>query len=204
MRYQGIITKWKDEEGYGFVTPRGGGKEVFLHVKSFGVTVVRPVGDEVVTYEVSLDEQGRKRATNVRYLGENEPGIGRNVPAIQWAVVAIFGALFALSSVSRLSFIVPFAVLVMSLVTYAVYNYDKARAQANHWRVPESTLHLLALMGGWPGAFLAQHQLRHKLRKPGFMSIFWLTVVVNCIAIATLCTPLSEPILRFVEFSNKR
>ena len=49
MRYQGKITNWKDEQGFGFVTPNGGGKDVFLHVKSFSRSKKRPVGNELVS-----------------------------------------------------------------------------------------------------------------------------------------------------------
>jgi uncharacterized membrane protein YsdA (DUF1294 family) len=40
-------------------------------------------------------------------------------------------------------------------------------------------LHLIALIGGWPGAWYAQHSLRHKSHKVNFRRIFWLTVLVN-------------------------
>lgn len=33
MRYQGRITKWKDDQGFGFIAPNGGGEPVFVHVK---------------------------------------------------------------------------------------------------------------------------------------------------------------------------
>lgn len=73
--------------------------------------------------------------------------------------------------------------LGMSALTFAVYAIDKAAARRHAWRVPESTLHLLALLGGWPGAVLAQQALRHKTRKQPFRRIFWATVVGNCIGV---------------------
>lgn len=68
---------------------------------------------------------------------------------------------------------------VMSLMTLILYAWDKSAAQANRWRTKESTLQLLALCGGWPGAFYAQCWLRHKSRKPSFQRMFWVCVVLN-------------------------
>lgn len=70
--------------------------------------------------------------------------------------------------------------LVASIVTFVVYRADKWAAQRNARRTPEVTMHVLALIGGWPGALLAQRMLRHKCRKPGFQTVFWTTVVLNC------------------------
>ncbi|KRH98607.1 DUF1294 domain-containing protein [Curvibacter sp. PAE-UM] len=67
----------------------------------------------------------------------------------------------------------------MSLVAYAVYALDKSAARRKRRRVPERALHLLALLGGWPGALLAQRQLRHKTSKPRFLMVFWLMVLLN-------------------------
>ena len=61
---------------------------------------------------------------------------------------------------------------LMSVVTFAVYGYDKRAARLGRWRVRESTLQGLALFGGWPGALLGQGIFRHKRRKRGFMALF--------------------------------
>lgn len=65
-----------------------------------------------------------------------------------------------------------------SLITFGLYFTDKRRAQAGEWRIPESTLHLAELLGGWPGAFLAQRALRHKNSKGAYQVIFWLIVAL--------------------------
>lgn len=73
--------------------------------------------------------------------------------------------------------------IVIGFVTFGVYGWDKAAAKKNRRRVSERTLHVLALLGGWPGALLAQRWLRHKTQKGTFQVVFWLTVVTNCVAV---------------------
>ncbi|EHA16927.1 DUF1294 domain-containing protein [Halomonas sp. HAL1] len=68
---------------------------------------------------------------------------------------------------------------VVSMLAYITYAIDKKSAINNRRRVSEKTLHLLGVVGGWPGAFLAQQRLRHKTQKTAFQATFWLTVVVN-------------------------
>jgi uncharacterized membrane protein YsdA (DUF1294 family) len=70
--------------------------------------------------------------------------------------------------------------LAASLIAFAVYAWDKSAARNQQWRTPENTLHLLALLGGWPGALIAQQRLRHKTKKMSFLVMFWGTVVLNC------------------------
>ena len=57
------------------------------------------------------------------------------------------------------------------------------------WRIRESALLLLGLLGGWPGAVLAQQWLRHKSAKPSLRNAFWLTVLVNTSLFVVLSSP---------------
>ena len=79
--------------------------------------------------------------------------------------------------------------LAASAAAFAAYGADKSAARRGGWRTPESTLHLLALVGGWPGALIAQSVFRHKSRKRSFRIVFLLTVVVNCAALLWLMLP---------------
>lgn len=63
---------------------------------------------------------------------------------------------------------------VMSSGTFYLYHIDKNRARHQQWRIPETTLHLCEFFGGWAGALLAQHWLRHKTKKLSFQIVFWL------------------------------
>jgi uncharacterized membrane protein YsdA (DUF1294 family) len=73
-----------------------------------------------------------------------------------------------------------------SVVCFIFYAIDKAAARAGRWRTPESTLLLLGLCCGWPGAILAQQWLRHKSSKTSFQLAFWATVAVNMAAFGWL------------------
>ena len=70
-------------------------------------------------------------------------------------------------------------VCVMSLVTFAVYGWDKRRARGKGSRVAESTLHLLAMAGGWFGALVGSGVFRHKTRKRGFRAVLYGIVVLH-------------------------
>jgi uncharacterized membrane protein YsdA (DUF1294 family) len=91
--------------------------------------------------------------------------------AAQWGVPTVLAVLYPAASI----------------VCYIAYWVDKRAAQSGGWRIKESTLLLLGLAGGWPGAILAQVFLRHKSSKPSFRWRFWLTVLLNVAAFAFLC-----------------
>jgi uncharacterized membrane protein YsdA (DUF1294 family) len=71
---------------------------------------------------------------------------------------------------------------LMSVVAFAVYWVDKQRAICGGWRVREATLHVIALFGGWPGAWVAQRVFRHKTSKPSFLIVFWAIVALHACA----------------------
>jgi uncharacterized membrane protein YsdA (DUF1294 family) len=91
---------------------------------------------------------------------------------------------------------VPVFYIGLSLFAYLVYALDKSAARVGAWRTAENRLHLLALLGGWPGALIAQQLLRHKSRKASFRFTFWVTVALNCAALAWLFTPGGAGFLR--------
>ncbi|KAF2118181.1 hypothetical protein BDV96DRAFT_643443 [Lophiotrema nucula] len=66
---------------------------------------------------------------------------------------------------------------VMSAVTFLLYGYDKMQARNLEWRVKEATLHIMEILGGWPGALIGQHYFQHKTRKTSFQIAFWCIVL---------------------------
>lgn len=193
-RYQGTITSWKDEQGFGFITPNGGGPAVFVHIKAFAHGRVRPAEKAVVTYELGANDKGQPRALNVAYAGQRRAEDAPRAPgkrALPAAIgfLAVLGVLAMTGIVSRLVF---YFYLGMSVLAYVVYAVDKDAARTGRRRTPESTLHCLALLGGWPGALLAQGLRRHKSSKASFQSAFRWTVVFNCAALFWLLTPVGR------------
>ena len=94
--------------------------------------------------------------------------------------VLVFALLYAGATVAwQLPPLVGAAYLAMSLVCFCSYALDKSAARKGERRTPESTLLMLGLAGGWPGAVLAQQWLRHKTVKQPFRQMFWFTVVAN-------------------------
>jgi uncharacterized membrane protein YsdA (DUF1294 family)/cold shock CspA family protein len=200
MRYQGKITQWKDDQGYGFITPNGGGESVFLHIKAFRQRRERPVGDEIVTYELSQDSKGRVRAEAVEFVrtgkAKTKTGVNGRSAWPLWVCALFFVALLTVVLTGRLPKPLLWVYAVASTMAFGAYWADKSAARAGRWRTPENTLHLLALIGGWPGALVAQWQFRHKSAKLSFLAIFWVTVLLNCSALGFFLTPSGARALR--------
>jgi uncharacterized membrane protein YsdA (DUF1294 family)/cold shock CspA family protein len=191
MRYQGRITTWKDDKGFGFITPNGGGEQVFVHIRSFSNRQRRPEGNELVTYELNVDGKGRAKANAIAFVGEKpapSPTPGRsNFPPIFAVCFLVFLVVAVVAG--RLPIVVGVVYFVASLVAFFAYAFDKSAARRSQWRTQESTLHLVSLLGGWPGALAAQRLLRHKSAKASFQAAFWVTVVLNCGALSWLLSP---------------
>ena len=68
---------------------------------------------------------------------------------------------------------------VLSLVCAGLYLHDKRQALGQGRRTPEKLLHATELLGGWPGALVAQQVWRHKTRKLSYQLVFWLIVLVH-------------------------
>lgn len=131
MRYQGKITTWKDDQGFGFITPNGGGSQVFIHIKSFTNRQRRPVGSEIVTYELKTDAKGRAQAESIAFVGERMPSTTSsghsNVSLILAATLLIFVA--GATSAGKLPIAVLGLYLFASVAAYGTYAFDKSAAR---------------------------------------------------------------------------
>ncbi len=76
----------------------------------------------------------------------------------------------------------------LSGLTFGAYVFDKRRARSGGRRIPEARLHALALLGGFPGAFLGMRLARHKTRKLAFHAVIALAFSVHAAAWIWLAT----------------
>ena len=73
MRQRGTISGWKDDKGFGFVTPLAGGEEAFVHINAFFNRERRPVDGDEISYDAVQDFQKRWQAKAIRYADEPAP-----------------------------------------------------------------------------------------------------------------------------------
>ena len=187
----GTITNWIDEKGFGFITPKLGGRPVFIHINDFSREHKRPIQGLSVTYNRTTDSRGRGCAINVCPL-KGHKKVTKADAQLLFSIIfsSIFLAIiWILVAIHKLPFIILSAYVILSVLAFALYKKDKSAAEWEEWRTPESTLHLIALIGGWPGALIAQNKLRHKSKKLSFRMVYWVTVIINCGGLAWLLTP---------------
>lgn len=183
-RQQGVLADWNDDRGFGFIAPATGGSRVFVHVSAFP-RGQRPVTGCEVAYIEVRDERNRARASEVRYVAVPASSAGASGIPLALATAALFFTLLVgLVVLDEVPVMLLAAYGLFSGVAFLMYGADKSAAVQGRWRTSESTLHTIALVGGWPGALVARPVFRHKTTKQPFRTIFWGTVIANCVALA--------------------
>lgn len=205
MRSTGRIRMWKDDKGFGFIVPDDGGEELFAHVSECNAEARRPSPGDRVSFAVGADRKGRRCARQVLLDGvplkTSRPRTRADNRPAQWggATLLVIPAFLLVMLVAAWLWQVPagwfLLYLGLSVVTFGMYALDKAQAANDGMRVPEARLHLLALVGGWPGGLLAQQFLRHKSVKPSFRQAFWITVALNVLIFLFVTSPLGRPLV---------
>lgn len=181
MRLKGKLIKWHEDKAFGFIDPNGGGEHVFIHKTALSNRNRIPQVNDVITFSITKDKQGRYCADEATFSGEKL----KKKQAKKVSPFSIYLSALFLASITfgyffgRIPQNLALAYWCISTFTFLAYANDKSKAQRRTLRTSESTLHLFSLIGGWPGAAFAQQLLRHKSQKKEFRVAFWFTVLVN-------------------------
>ena len=201
MNREGTIVRWEADRVFGFVRSPSTPADVFFHIRDYrGGSTVPTEGMQVRYEEIHVGGKG-PRAMAVMPVGYVDPRrppppeVHRRAPggkrppppphvavemqAMLLLVPAYAAALVWAAWTQRLAVPVALAAPLLSVLTFYLYWRDKFAAQRNAWRTPENTLHAASLLGGWPGAWLAQRLLRHKSAKESFRQVYWTTVALH-------------------------
>jgi uncharacterized membrane protein YsdA (DUF1294 family)/cold shock CspA family protein len=166
------IVEWSRPKGFGFL--QVGNQRIFLHRRDFIAHHKPPAVGDAINFRLGQDGQGRICATNATHV--NDGGRITILSALVLLGLLVLPVFALLRHLVDLRWVIAH-ILVLGAVTYLAYAWDKQRARAKEWRLSEQGLHLLELLGGWPGAFLAQRRLRHKCSKGSYQFMFWLIVL---------------------------
>lgn len=176
VRLLGVVSLWYEERGFGWIEDDSG--RHFAHIRDFRKGRVPVKGDEL-TFELGLDSKGRSCATK---LVLKNPHSGPGVWACVQLAVLLVLPLMAGIRLPGSGWLPVSVMLVMSVAAWRAYRSDKKAAEEGAWRVSETMLHSLELLGGWPGAFLAQRRYHHKTRKASYQAIFQSIVFLYLLA----------------------
>lgn len=208
-KHQGYVVKFDAERGFGFIKFKEFDKELFFHIKGFKANR-NPVIGEQVLFDIKPDKQGRPVAVNVQealfvakkqqereqrkqkqqahkaHQARQEQKHG-TLNLLCGFAVGYFVLIVIMSLMSDVPSYLPLMYVVMGVISFIMYYQDKRKAQNNQWRIPEKTLHIIDVLGGWIGATFAHKLLNHKATKAPFRGVFYATIVIHVMAVVGVC-----------------
>lgn len=186
-RERGVLVDWRDERGFGFIRRPGAAGKIYVHMKSIGKSVDRPMHGDQLEYTVGADKTGRPVALDVKFVRDEpapspapQPLLSAHSHAphtVMGVATRVVGAavILALLSANIMTERLPVWVAVLYLIagagSFLLYRADKLAAAGQGWRKPEIRLQLLDLTFGIVGGLFAQHVFRHKTYKPAFVTV---------------------------------
>jgi uncharacterized membrane protein YsdA (DUF1294 family)/cold shock CspA family protein len=204
-REKGILEDWHDARGFGFIR-RPDGSKLYIHMKSIGKSIDRPKPGDALTYEIGEGAGGRPAAVKARIIEQpapvapapaaqarptpaappqaQEPQRGFRQISVRTAAAATLIVLLGNDiMLERFPAWVGLLYIIGGIASWLFYQADKRAAEKRAWRAPERSLHLADLAFGIIGGLLAQHVLRHKTYKPGFVMV---TALITALHVLTL------------------
>ena len=169
----GIVIKYDRRRGFGFVRAAGSRRELFVHINDVHDRAALSVGQEV-SFDVVQTQKGG-RAVNVVAARMHLSPVASSLLVASILIISFT----LLAKVAGIPWFYAYLVGI-NLCTFFFYVYDKAVSGRDRVRIPEITLHLLALLGGTPFAFLGQQIFHHKTKKSAFLTPFYLIAALQC------------------------
>ena len=210
MQLSGTVVSWHDDKGFGFVKCDQSQQQLFFHIRDQAGGNARPELGDRLHFTQGNDKRGRPIASQWRFSDNDKASSNTPVAAGKSSAATInqasqFSLLFRLSFLSavvlallfgKLPYVLPLLYIEASLMTYWLYKTDKEAAIARHGnRLAEESLQLFALIGGWPGAYIAQQQLAHKRSKLSFRREFGFVILGNTLLVSWLLSPWGQAFL---------
>lgn len=183
-RVQANLVEWMDEKGYGFARLPGGTERIFVHAKAIAEDMPRPKKGDELDLEIISGRKGMPAAKDVRILDAAE--IAKNLPfhLVTAAMLLILVQLVVILGRAPFGLSVYYA--FMGGVSLYLYSRDKQAALFGWWRISETKLLAVDLLGGIIGGLLAQHRYRHKKSKQSYQLRIFAIVVVHAVLLSAL------------------
>lgn len=173
----GRVTRFDPDRGVGSIKAGDVPEGFIVSVNEVRGSEQLDVG-QAVRFDVVLTERGL-RATNV---------VPSRKPASP--LITHTAGSFGMAAVAALFYVLGFGlhwllawILGVNVVTFFYYGWDKRAAQDEQQRIPERTLHYLAVAGGSFGAILGRRAFRHKIRKGSFLVRAWTIIAIQVLAV---------------------
>ena len=120
MRCEGQIVTWKDDKGFGFVVTDGSQQKVFVHINDFANRSRRPIEGDKISYDITLDQQQREKAVNIRYSNEKvvakKASIKTNIGNI--CIIVFSAILLGLYGLGKIPVSVLLIYFVLGVITF--------------------------------------------------------------------------------------
>jgi cold shock protein len=106
---RGVLKTWKEDRGFGFITPDNGGRDVFIHISAIGSQVSRrPEPGDIIQYQIVRDKHGKFRAINASIenskTGHKDFNVAQNKLSFVWLTAIAVGVLIVIAGAAYFYF----------------------------------------------------------------------------------------------------
>lgn len=185
---RGVVSHWNDEKGFGFIVLTDNPQiSLFFHASAYAYREQRPKLGEAVVLQVEMKGE-RVRARRVlrqehAHAITESRSYDADQPQILLALSYLIFSLIYWLLLSGYSLPLTITSMINSAITLKLYQKDKKAASNKKFRIPENVLYLSALLGGWPGAYIARYYMRHKVKKLRFSIFLSASMVIHFVGI---------------------